>query len=250
MYQKTYSKFGPRIFFSSLLTLVCMQAQAGMMGSLPPIAPWDGFYASGLLGGAWGEQDWNYTNLNYFNTLGPVLIGTDFSFNSKSVLGGVNLGYNYQPNDWFVGIEGALMAADLNPTRVSPFFAIDRYTSDLNALGTLKGRFGYAHDEWLFNVNGGLAIANVKLTLRDTLVGISASSSRSWRPGWVLGAGVDRKLTPHFSIGIGYDYSQIKFNKTLTCPSCGTGTGQGTPVVEGKIGIQTLLARCSYWFNA
>lgn len=231
-----------------LLLLTSTQINAGTMGESE--TGWDGLYLSGQLGGAWANQDWKYTNPNYFNTVGARLLGTDFSFQNSNIAGGGNLGFNYLMDNWLLGIEGALTATNLKPVINSPFFPTDKYKSEVKALGTLKGRLGYAMDDWLFNINGGGAWVDTSLTLLDPQAGIKASSSNQWKSGWVAGLGVDKKIISNLSVGLGYDYSKVSVNnQTLSCPLCGTGVGLGAPAVKGNLKIQTLMARCSYLFS-
>jgi len=63
---------------------------------MPAGAQWSGFYAGGEVGGAWSSFDWTYTNPNYFNTLGAILLGSDFSQHASGVIGEIFAGYNFQ----------------------------------------------------------------------------------------------------------------------------------------------------------
>ena len=49
---------------------------------------WQGFYVGGALGGAWSDTDWRYDNHNWFNTIGPDLVGTGFNIDTSGILGG------------------------------------------------------------------------------------------------------------------------------------------------------------------
>lgn len=233
---------------SLCLMLIKGPAFSGNMGSEALIAPgFKNLYLGGQLGGALSRQNWQYTNANYFNTLGSDLLGTRFSFNASDFIGGGYAGYNFQQNSpWLIGVEGSFSGAHLAKTEASPFYPSDRYTSSLNEIAAVKGRLGYVNGGWLSYVTGGGAFTNTSLTLADHLYNV-LSTTTPWNSGWTLGAGVDYRLTQHLAVGLTYDYSDISFeNQKMTCPACGTGFAQGTPSVNGDFIVQSVMARFSY----
>lgn len=236
----------------ALLSLLLFAADqpsfAGNMASDELLSPtWRNLYLGGQLGGAWTQQNWEYRNLNYFNTIGSSLLGTQFSLNPSNIIGGGYAGINFQSNSpWLLGVEGSFSGANLSKTQASPFYTTDRYTSSMNELASVKGRLGYVNGGWLSYVTGGGAFANTSLTLADHLYNV-LSTTTPWNSGWTLGAGVDYRLTQHLAVGLTYDYSDISFNtQTMSCPNCNTGLGQGTPVVNGDFIVQSVMARFSY----
>jgi len=75
---------------------------------------WSGFYIGGEVGGAWSTVDWTQVNRNFFNTLGPVIVGTNSGFSSSGAQGGILGGYNRQVDHWVFGLELAATATDLS----------------------------------------------------------------------------------------------------------------------------------------
>jgi len=62
----------------------------------------------------------------------------------SGVIGGGQLGYNFQYNRLVFGIEGSLSAADFDRSFASPYFpATDVWSSRLTWLTTVTGRVGY-----------------------------------------------------------------------------------------------------------
>jgi hypothetical protein len=107
-------------------------------------------------------------NHNWFNTIGPDLVGTGFNIDTSGILGGGQAGFNYQTGSWVIGIEGSVAGANLDSSRRSAFFpASDTYTAGVDLLTTVTGRVGYARDKWLAYAKGGWADADVELTLFD-----------------------------------------------------------------------------------
>jgi outer membrane immunogenic protein len=208
---------------------------------------WSGIYAGGQLGGTWANIDWSQVNPNFFNTLGAAVVGTDSSFDASGVLGGVYGGYNHQVGHWVFGLELAATATDLTDSRASPFFpALDTYSTEVRWLATVAGRIGYAWDRWLVFGRGGWAGADVDLTLSSTAGPLA--SKDAWANGWTLGLGAEYMMWHGVSLGLAYDYVELNLDgETITCPSCGTGVGFGTPVIDSDIRMQSVMARVSFF---
>lgn len=225
-------------------------AEDGLAKWLAPVtgAPqWGGFYAGGAFGGTWSQQDWQYTNANYFNTQGSTLLGSDFALNDGDAIGGLFAGYNYQTGPWVLGLEVSELPSEIKTEGRSPFFpATVTHTSQVNWLTTVTGRLGYAWDRWLVFGKGGWAGADVDLKLHATDDGTLADEN-TWANGWTLGVGAEYRLRKGVSLGLAYDYVDLGIDDwTVTCPTCGTGVGRGTPVVDGDIKVYSLMARLSF----
>ncbi|OGT63633.1 MAG: hypothetical protein A3E85_01635 [Gammaproteobacteria bacterium RIFCSPHIGHO2_12_FULL_45_12] len=230
-----------------------MQVMASMRlhaKDLTNLDGWSGFYIGGQLGKAWNRTNWQYENANYFNTLGSTVVGTDFNFNSNSGMDGGFIGFNYQSGQLVLGLEGSLVETNLKDTNASPFFpTLDTYSYHLRDLATVKGRVGYTLKRWLISLGGGWAGSHVSLTLNDATSAIHANASE-WVNGWIIEPGIDYKVTPQIALGVAYDYIKLHLNNNrVTCPSCGTGVGFGTPIVDGNLKTQAITARLSYFFN-
>ena len=211
---------------------------------------WAGFYAGGEVGGAWSNLDWTFTNPNYFNTLGAALLGSDFSHSANGVIGGAFAGYNFQTGPWVLGVELSATGANLKREEPSPFFPVsDTYTPKISWLATATGRVGYTWDRWLVFAKGGWAGADVGLTLNDATAGVRADL-KTWANGWTAGVGVEYMLREGISLGVVYDYVDLGIDgKTVTCPNCGTGVGFGTPIINGDIRVQSVMARLSFYLG-
>lgn len=81
---------------------------AGDFVDTSPEVQWGGFYVGGQLGGAWSETDWHYENHNWFNTLGTTQVISNFDIDGSGIMGGGQLGFNYQTDAWVLGIEGSV----------------------------------------------------------------------------------------------------------------------------------------------
>jgi outer membrane immunogenic protein len=211
---------------------------------------WSGFYIGGQLGGAWSSVDWNFTNANYFNTVGAVLLGNSAGFDSSGALGGFLGGYNQQVGRWVFGVELAATATDLKDSHVSPLFpATDDFTSEITWIATLEGRIGYSWDRWLVYGSGGWAGADTTVKLRDR-VALVVAQKDEWAQGWTIGGGAEYMLWQGIALGLEYDYTTLNHTgETVTCPGCGTGVGFGAPFISSDITVQSVMARLSYLFT-
>jgi high affinity Mn2+ porin len=173
---------------------------------------WNGFYAGGHLGVAWGNSNW---------TAAPGITGSTNlfqpinSFNeSGSFFTGVQSGYNYVlPNRVVVGAEAdALFPSFPSLTNLtiggtsnftSPTLGGLSYSETVLASGTVRGRIGYAPGHWLFYATGGFAWTYNHQTLTQFASGISESPFL-WRLGWAAGAGVEVPVAPHWTARLEY----------------------------------------------
>jgi outer membrane immunogenic protein len=206
---------------------------------------WSGFYTGAELGGAWSDMHWTYQNTNFFNSIGPLVLGNSFDTNPEGVIGGFVGGYNYQTGPWVLGVEVAALATDADQDRASPFFpATDVYSVQLNWLTSIAGRIGYAADRWMLYAKGGWAGGAVDIQLTDQAAGVYASKN-VWATGWTAGGGLDYMLYRHVSVGVAYDYAAVSAdNKPIVCGGCGPGFN--TPVLSSDIKVQSVMARLTF----
>jgi len=115
---------------------------------------WSGLYLGGHIGYMWGrtrvEEDGVVTEPNAA---------------TNGTVGGVLLGYNWQSGPVVFGLEGDFgwtnahgTGAVVLPPVVITTQAPNAY--DVNWTSHVRGRVGYAFDNWLFFIAGGLAVAD------------------------------------------------------------------------------------------
>jgi opacity protein-like surface antigen len=186
----------------------------------PLIYNWTGFYVGAHFGGAFTSEDVGTS------------VGT-FSTNPSGVLGGVQLGYNYQfsPN-WLVGVEGELSWT--SATGNASFTAggmSGTFTSNHNWYDTLNGRFGYVQNNWMLYVKGGPAWMNADYAVTTPAV---AGSVNSTRAGWTIGGGWEYLWAPNWSVKLEYAYLDFGSNGV----NFGfAGANFNTQVHEVKLGV-------------
>lgn len=205
-----------------------------------PVWNWTGFYIGGNAGYSWGRSR---TDVSYYNTTTGLPIAppagsiTSASFDMNGAVAGGQAGYNWQVNNWLLGLEGDIQWSDqkgsagylcsvtLGPNPCTPnntfvpgatgtALAIDQ---KLEWFGTVRGRAGLlATPRWLLYVTGGLAFGEIKTT--GTMNGFasfsglpiaSVGSTSTTRAGWTVGAGVEGKITQNWSAKLEYLYMDL-----------------------------------------
>jgi len=195
---------------------------ADMPVKAPPPAPvvapplWTGFYAGLNLGYSWGKADSSAT-------LNGAQIFSD-SLDVNGVIGGGQLGYNWQTGNVVLGIEADIQASGQKGDKSAAFSFLvpgigtasetTSYENKLTYLGTVRGRLGYAFDSWLLYVTGGWAYghetldATAAVTL-NAVTGTAAVSYSTNRSGWTVGGGVEMALNRNWSWKAEYLYVDL-----------------------------------------
>ena len=247
-------------------TVLVAGAYAGGPDNMAPMPAndWAGYYAGVELGGGFGTTKYASTEAfgSVFYDL-PALAYGSFTQNFGGVLGGVQLGHNWQHNRWVFGLETAFDGLDFSsttsnsfagpaiPSVHSPAFAVNVQTeTTYNWLYSLTPRMGYAYHNFLFFGKLGLGITQAIAEISAPIsapggVNIPASSftQRQDLLGVDIGAGVDYELH-RWILGAEYDY--IYFGTTQV----GYGNSNG---IYGTSNIKTAFnavkAKVAYKFN-
>lgn len=147
-----------------------------------PVASWGGAYAGVNLGYAFNGRSHDETGNNRID--------------SDGFIGGGFVGYNYEMNNFVVGVEG-----DVNYNgRKGDNAGLEAKTG---VDGSLRGRLGYAvSPDILVYGTGGLALERLKLT-------DSIGSDTNTMVGYTVGAGTDIKLTEAVFGRVEYRYTDF-----------------------------------------
>lgn len=188
----------------------------------PPIVPvynWTGLYVGGNAG--WGFASANGTS----GLLNPDPLehgGGSSSLSWNGFIGGGQIGYNWMVSRNIVlGIEADLSGTTLKGNGVGVSADGTSYkTFSINPVGTVRGRIGYASDNWLFYGTGGGAYEHAYLTntqgpcghgdpacLPPSPVPLGAMDSDALNLfGWTAGAGVEVGITSNWTAKLEYLY--------------------------------------------
>lgn len=222
-------------------------AQAGFAADMPVKAPvykapmvapvynWTGFYLGGHVGGAWSNAD----AINSAGGFLPAPAGTTIGIDGAGVLGGFQLGFNWQTGNWVFGVQGDMSWTGINPAS-DPFPGSPTTTLNYKTdwLATVTGRIGYAWNNVLLYGKGGGAWVHNKYDLSDPTVPFDFTGSDT-RSGWTAGAGLEYGFTPNWTAFIEYDHIDLGAHSiTAVDPANGSGTAdfkQNINIVKGGI---------------
>ena len=198
---------------------------------------WSGFYVGGLLGATNGQS--NAKTIDgpgtYFNAtdVSQLKRAGDNDLSQWRPSGGLVGGYSRQFGKVLVGIEvGAntlFLDKKYSVTEVYDSLTTARFTLQQSVsadwMATLRPRLGWAQDNWLGYLTGGLAVTRLTLdtTFTDTaFTARSHSSDSKTVTGWSLGLGGEYALNQDWALRGEYLYT--RFNK-ITSSSSVTSTG-------------------------
>lgn len=202
---------------------------------------WNGFYVGGHIGGAWSNVDASDPTGAIFAPAGST-IGLD----GRGLLGGGQVGYNWQTGHWVLGVQGDFAWTGINVSTVDPFVTTTTLSYKTDWIGMLTGRVGYAWDNWLLYVKGGAAWVHSKYGAVDPAllrVGIDVSGS-STQSGWIAGGGLEYGLTPNWTLFAEYDYIGLGTHGV-------TMTGGGATIAANiKQNISIVKGGINYKFSA
>ncbi len=178
----------------------------------PPVWTWTGFYVGVNLGGGWTNSSGSATLL----TPGGAVIGVSGTTgNVSGVVGGGQIGYNWQFNNFVLGVEWDIDGSGERTSATGGCFGVVvpggctlNASAGVNWFSTLRGRAGFAVDRWLLYVTGGGAWQNVGASGSVTVPGgtFGVFSNSTTRSGYSIGAGIEYAVWDHFILGAEYLY--------------------------------------------
>lgn len=187
------------------------------------LSSWAGPYIGAHIGYGWGKNEWR----DFIDPVNPpnVVPGPDADFSLRGVLGGGQIGYNWQFGSTVFGIEAAASAANINGTgdnapnpTLYPGGCLQQNdcNTKIQAFGTLTARIGTVVDRALVYAKGGAAWGVAKHSTgasdpdfpNDPYANYSASVDQT-RWGWTIGAGIEYALAPGWSAKLEYNYIDL-----------------------------------------
>jgi outer membrane immunogenic protein len=181
-----------------------------------PIFSWTGIYIGGQVGYAWTSGNNNFSGFDPFT---GTFLTTSIGGTPSGVIGGANVGYNYQINQWVLGLEGSVDGTSLKNTSAAVFADGTTLTAQSTAdiQGSIRGKIGVAWDRALIYGTGGVAFGGFKtdVTLANTgaLNGgnpfFANGNVSSTRVGWTVGGGIQYAVTNNWSVFAEYRYTNF-----------------------------------------
>ncbi len=199
-----------------------------------PVTSWAGFYAGVNMGAAWSA---NRGTLEIdAEHYGDTASSSDH-LSPYGAFGGGQIGHNWQRGNIVFGIEADVQGASVedkaNAGAVAgdrhPSFATGDGKSDLDYLGTLRGRLGYSFGRTLVYGTGGFAFGGVRdfLSITDIKthhgyeVDTETVKQDDTATGYVVGGGLEYAMSPAWSFKAEYQY--IDLGRSILAVSASAG---------------------------
>lgn len=165
-----------------------------------PAFRWSGFYAGLQAGYGWGGTDATSTTLT-------TNVQEAFSYNTSGGVGGAHVGYNWQVNNIVLGLETDLELSGIGGSSIGTLGG--GHITNIDWLGSLRGRLGYAAGNTLFYLTGGLAYGGVSVDRSWGAATTPFVGASAWKTGWTAGAGIEHAFTPNLSLRLEYRYTDL-----------------------------------------
>ncbi len=226
----------------------------------PPAFTWTGLYGGINIGYAFGDGAQETGGLAYLN-VGPLPaapFGSSWSVGQDlhGVVGGGQLGYNYQFNPWLVlGAEADIQATDAVSHSRTAIGLVDgagahlqtmNSTKNVDWFGTVRGRVGFTLPSMpnlmVYGTGGfayGQVVHNVGFADNFLTAGVSSLGHGYYdntKTGWAAGGGVEwsPSLFPAWSLKAEYLYVDLGSTNANSVPLNGGALGLGlVPVFAG-----------------
>ena len=202
---------------------------------------WTGFYIGVQGGYGWGDT-------HHFQ--GNADTG---DFRIKGATFGGTAGYNFQFNAIVIGVEADYSWSGIDGNVSSPVGTfgcgapgVDTCLTEVKHFGTVRGRAGFAVNQFLIYGTGGWAYGRIHAGIEPIGIPLGASGTRN-RSGWTAGGGVEYGFTPNVSVKLEYlyvDFGDFFYGQPGTIFS-NVGASANFGVVRGGLNWRLAAARWS-----
>lgn len=176
--------------------------------------------------------------VRYANWTGPYIgIHGGYGFGDYDVSGavtaavepkggffGIQSGYNWQLSQrWVLGVEGDSAWGSISQANGTG-------RADIDAMGTVRARFGYADGNTLYYATGGLAWLHA-----DTVAAAGVVTRDQFWLGWTAGAGIEYALSQKWSAKLEYLYADFGLRDVV-----------GGATVRDEFNVHTIKVGMNY----
>jgi outer membrane immunogenic protein len=264
-----------RIFFgiAAVTSLLTTSAFAADLAARPytkapvyvePVYNWTGFYIGGNVGYSWGRSRDDST---LANGAGTVLFANSDRSDLNGVVGGGQIGYNWQMQNWLWGLEADIQGTGERGSRdficgtsicrpnvvgaavvLGPPVPVS-LDQKLEWFGTVRGRAGIlVSPKVLLYATGGLAYGGV--STGETISGLNGFSNTDTRVGYTVGAGIEGVIGGNWTAKLEYlfvDLGRTSGSFATTTPA--TGGGLLASNFSSRITDNVLRVGVNYTFS-
>jgi outer membrane immunogenic protein len=218
------------IFGSAAALAADMPVKAPALAPQPALR-WTGCYLGGNIGGGWART--HYLDNPSFDIVGSTT-------HASSLVGGGQLGCDYQSGTWVFGLQGMFDGAAMKAD--SPFFNGKGFSNRIPWLASATGRVGYLlQPAFLVYVRGGAAF--VRDDFKFIRPGLVENHIDKTRTGALVGGGFEWMSGPNWTVFIEYDFMGLGTHTT----NFGFA---GPPAQPVKQNVQTVLIGVNFRFGS
>jgi outer membrane immunogenic protein len=190
----------------------------------PPVYDWSGWYAGASFGYGFGQDDITISPVSPGSFLRIGFVSPQLGVSPQGVLGGVQVGKNWQSGNFVYGFETDFSRSGIRGDVVGPvttFFQFrTTHSQTLDWFGTLRARAGFAlMERTLIYATGGLAygragLSSISLSLLRNACGntidfCAIGDSKQWKAGWTVGTGFEYAVSSNWSAKLEYLYYDL-----------------------------------------
>lgn len=208
---------------------------------------WTGAYVGAHLGygDAHVAYDFATADEGFFNESA----GTRVTETLDGLLGGGQIGFNWQSDDVVLGLEGTFTWLGFKEKMTSPFYpGSDEFKTKIDWVAAITPRAGFAIDDLLLYAKGGVAFADIKARIQDNIRELFVEKQKT-QAGWTIGGGAEFALSENWIIGVEgnyYDFGSFGASEN-------TRTFDGVPTTsfsdhDVETTMWSVLARFGYKF--
>ncbi len=198
-----------------------------------PYFDWSGLYIGAHAGYGYAPSSAVLTD--------PFLATSATNSTLSGMIGGVQSGYNRRLSSGFLfGIETDLTFPNyLTSNAIVAVLATPStgLVEQLDYVGTVRGRVGYASGHWLLYGTGGLAYAGERF-VNSPAVG-DEEKKHHVRVGWAAGAGVEYAFAPHWTARL--EYLHNRFEGTNIRLASGTQYSSSLELQSIRVGLNRKI---------
>lgn len=153
---------------------------------------WTGLYVGAQVGYGFGEAN---------AQSGPVAgFNQTYKYDTDGVVGGGHIGYNWQIDNLVFGVEADLEGADIKGRGIGSLGL--SHETNVDWLGSVRGRLGIAYDRTLFYATAGLAYGDVRIDK-------GFASYSDVRTGFTVGGGIEQAISDRLTFRLEYRYTDL-----------------------------------------
>ena len=211
--------FLPHLLASVAITTFSSGADASQEIPLAATYDWSGAYAGAYVAGIIG---------NAGHTISVPGASIARSSDDSGVLGGIQLGYDWQFNKLVVGVVADIGTTDFNVFVPAAAFGggIGGLGTELDYVGTARARVGYAFGRLLTYAHGGLAYAGAESRIVTPIAPLAPQTTfNKTKVGYTAGAGMEYAITDGITVQGQYAFTDLGNDTYYAIPVALGGPG-------------------------